>query len=141
MTEYKVIPLMYSANDKFHNTIRVGVVTKELINKEVLEKAVKIGMKRYPDSSIELKEKNEKYIMIPNEADFVVLEKGEAACLGSKESNNHLVAFSFSEKTFYIDISHFITDGTGVIPLVKTIAYYYFLYKYNEIILCTETIN
>ena len=46
MTEYKVIPLMYSANDKFHNTIRVGVVTKELINKEVLEKAVKIGMKR-----------------------------------------------------------------------------------------------
>lgn len=141
MLEYKVIPLMYSANDKFHNTIRVGVVTKELINKEIFKKAVEIGMKRYPYFSVKLKEENEKYIMLFNDADFVVSENGKAVCLGSEEANEHLVAFSFNEKTFYIDISHFITDGTGVIPLVKTIAYYYFLYKYNTIDVCADRIN
>lgn len=35
-------------------------------------------------------------------------------------------------RTVWVDISHFICDGNGLAPLVKTLAYYYVEYRYGS---------
>lgn len=135
MTEnvYPVTPQFYCANPHFMNTIRFSIDFSEPIKKEALEQAIKIGMKRYPYYCVRMRKNGEHIELVSNDLPFVLSDNGATVCLGEKSSNYHLLAFSYEDKTLYIDISHFIADGTGVIPLVKTIAYYYLTAIYDDI--------
>ena len=53
----------------------------------------------------------------------------------------HLLAFAWKERTVWIDISHFICDGNGLAPMVKTLAYYYVENRYGSDGIDTGTIR
>lgn len=95
---------------------------------------------RYPYFSVKVQQQNEEYILKKNFLPFVISEKNSAICLNSSESNDHLVAFAFDENIISVDISHCICDGNGLIPLVKTLAYYYILKRYGNDDIDTSTI-
>lgn len=129
---YKVSPLLYGASENLMNTIRFTVELKEKVEETALRNAVETGMKRYPYLAVRLQKEEEAYVLAENDLPFVISQDGHAVCLASEESNWHLVAFSFEDRNLNIDISHFLVDGTGLVPLVKTITYYYLTNVYGE---------
>lgn len=130
--QYKVMPLLYSGNEKFKNTIRFSVEFIDVIDFDSLSYAVKQVKKRYPYFSVKIKEQNEEFVLVSNPKPFIISKKNRPICLNSRESNEHLLAFAYDNNIISVDISHFICDGNGLIPLVKTLCYYYILRRYND---------
>jgi hypothetical protein len=78
--------------------------------------------------------------MEPNDRPFVISPDGRAVTLGTEESNDHLFAFAYEGCRLYADTSHFITDGNGKFPFLKTILYYYLTERYPDEVFDTRTI-
>lgn len=129
---YHVIPLIYAANEQFKNTIRFAVELYEDIDPEALRYAVKQVQKRYPYFSVKIEKEGESFILAENDLPFVITADEKPVCLNSAASNGHLLAFGWKERTIWVDISHFIGDGNGLAPLVKTLAYYYVERRYGS---------
>lgn len=129
---YCVIPLIYAANEQFKNTIRFALEFYEEIDPEALHYAVKQVQKRYPYFSVKIEKEGESFILAENDLPFVITADEKPVCLNSAASNGHLLAFAWKERTIWVDISHFICDGNGLAPLVKTLAYYYVERRYGS---------
>ena len=129
---YCVIPLIYAANEQLKGTIRFALEFYEEIDPEALQYAVKQVQKRYPYFSVKIEKEKESFILAENDLPFVITADEKPVCLNSAASNGHLLAFAWKERTIWIDISHFICDGNGLAPLVKTLAYYYVEQRYGS---------
>lgn len=129
--KFQVIPLIYSANGQFKNTIRFAVEFHENILPEALVYAVGQVQKRYPYYSVKIEKEAEGFVLAENNQPFIIAAGEKPVCLNSKASNMHLLAFAWKERTVWIDISHFICDGNGLAPLVKTLVYYYVEKRYG----------
>lgn len=138
---YKVIPLFYAANEQFKNTIRFAIEFNDDINPEALQYAVKQVQKRYPYFSVQIEKEGESFVLVDNNQSFVITADEKPVCLNSDTSNNHLLAFAWKEHTIWIDISHFICDGNGLAPLVKTLVYYYVEQQYGNAGIDTRNIR
>ena len=123
--QYRVNNLLYAAGDDLLNTIRTQVKMTEPINPDILRKAADIAIIRYPYFAVRLICRNEEYIMIPNNEPLVISPEGMAITLGGDESNHHLMALAYDKDAIYIDSSHFIMDGSGQFPFIKTLLYCY----------------
>lgn len=138
---YKVIPLIYSANEHFKNTIRFAVELIDEIDRDALHYAVEQVQKRYPYFSVRIAQEGEELVLTENNLPFVITDGEKPVCLSSAESNWHLLAFAWKERTVWIDISHFICDGNGLAPLLKTLLYYYIEARYGTDGIETEGIR
>ena len=130
--KYPVIPLIYAANAQFKNTIRFAIEFLEEIDPEALSYAVGQVQKRYPYFSVRIEKEGEAFVLAENSLPFVIAAGEKPVCLNSAASNGHLLAFAWKERTLWVDISHFICDGNGLAPLVKTLAYYYVERRYGS---------
>ena len=124
-TEYRVNNLIYAAGPEMLNTIRMDVVLTEPVNRHAAEKAVNTAAKRFPYFAVRLARRGADLVMVRNDLPFAVSCNGQTVTLGTEESNFHLFAFACEGRHFYIDTVHYITDGNGMFPFVKTILYYY----------------
>lgn len=129
--KYRVIPLIYAANEQFRNTIRFAVNFHEDILPDALAYAAGQVQKRYPYYSVKIEKEGEEFVLAENSEPFVISAGEKPVCLNSTESNLHLLAFAREARTVWIDISHFICDGNGLAPLVKTLVYYYVERRYG----------
>lgn len=130
--KFHVIPLIYAANEQFRNTIRFAVEFHDTISPEALDYAVRQVQKRYPYYSVKIEREGDDFVLAENDLPFAVHAGQEPVCLNSPASNMHLLAFAWKERTIWIDISHFICDGNGLAPLVKTLVYYYVERCYSQ---------
>lgn len=128
---YKVLPLMYSVNENFKNTIRFVLEFVDDIDFASLEHAVSQVKMRYPYFSVRLRKDGEELVLEDNELPFVISRDNRAVCLGSSESNYHVLAFAYDKNVISVDVSHNICDGNGIAPLVKTLSYYYIQRHYG----------
>ena len=129
---YKVNELIYAAGDDMINSIRIEVLLTELIDPEALEIATGLAAKCFPYFSVKLERHGEEYIMTDNKQPMVVSPNGKAVKLGSAESRYHLFAVAYKDNIIYLDTSHYITDGVGSFPFLKTLIYYYLHTKHPE---------
>ncbi len=123
--EYKVNPLIYAANEQFKNTIRFVLELTEDVDTDALQYAAEKVKIRYPYFSVKIRQKEESYVLEENDKPFVISLDGTPKCLGSAESKEHLLAFAKDGNRIFLDVSHFIADGNGITPVVKTMLYYY----------------
>ncbi len=128
---YKVNPMMYGVSNNFINVIRFAIEFVDDIDEEALRYAVSQVGKRYPYFKVRLERQGEEYILTDNEKPFVISGENAAVCLGSEESNYHLLTFAYRGDTVSVDVSHGICDGNGIAPMVKTLAYYYIEKRYG----------
>lgn len=126
------MPIFYAANETFKNTIRFSVDLKEAVEPDAFSRAVREVQARYPYFSVRVQREQENFVLETNPEPFAISEANRAVCLNSPESNGHLLAFAFGGNTVSVDISHFICDGNGLLPLIKTLAYYYILERYGD---------
>ena len=121
----RVNNLIYAAGPDLANTIRIRVTLTEPADGKVLERALAKAAVRFPYFSVKLKQRGQGYVLEHNEAPFVASPAGKTVTLGTAESNFHLFAFAYDGCRLYLDCTHFMTDGNGVFPFLKTILYYY----------------
>ena len=102
---FQPVPLIYAANEHFKNTIRFAIEFHEEIVPEALEYAARQVQKRYPYFSVRIEKKGEAFVLAENSLPFVIAEGQNPVCLNSPESNMHLMALIWKERTLWIDLS------------------------------------
>ena len=117
---YKVNDLMYAAGGDIKNTIRTDITFTEPVDKEALVYAANEAVKRFPYFSVRLVRRGEEYVLEHNSKPFVVSCGSVGAPLGSAENNHHLFSVTYENDTIFIHTSHFITDGNGKFPFIRT---------------------
>ncbi len=118
-------PMFYICSEKMPFTIRIEVTLKDPVEPEALVYAMHTAIRRYPYFSVQVEERGEELIAVPNDRPITVYPGPEVRPLGGDGVGRHLLAASYEGNTVNFFVSHVITDGGGFFPFLKTALYYY----------------
>lgn len=118
-------PAFYLSNESFAFTFRMQLRLTHEVDGGVLRHAVDAAMLRYPYFALRAAVEDEEIVLHDNPRPVVVKRGLEPVTLSSEESNEHLIALCYEGDTICFDVSHALMDGTGALPWVKTVLYYY----------------
>ena len=138
---FKPNPLLYGASGDFFSAFRLAVRMKETVDYGILAEAVEKAMVRYPYFCVFAGQEGENLVLRHNEAPLPVFPDDRTVTLGSEESRGHLISFGCKDHTIFIDCSHYIADGMGIDPLMKSLLYLYVSKRYGAEGLETERIR
>ena len=134
-------PLLYGAHEDFFSTFRLAIQMKDTVDHALLSRAVEQVMVRYPYFSVCPEREGENLVLRYNTRPLPVFPDDRTVTLGSDESGGHLISFGCKDKTIFIDASHYLTDGMGVEPLMKSLLCLYVSARYGAQGLETERIR
>ena len=138
---FKPNPLLYGASGDFFSTFRLAIRMKETVDYNLLSRSVEKVMERYPYFCVRPAREGETLVLRYNDQPLPVFPDDRTVTLGSEESRGHLISFGCKDKTIFIDASHYIADGMGIDPLMKTLLYLYASKRYGIEGLATERIR
>ena len=124
-------PLLYGANGDFFSTFRLAIRLRDTVDYDILSRSVERAMVRYPYFCVFPEREAESLVLRHNDAPPPVFPDGRTVTLGSEESGGHLMSFGCKDNTVFIDCSHYLADGMGVDPLMKTLLYLYAAERYG----------
>jgi hypothetical protein len=130
--KFKPNPLLYGAGEEFFSSFRLAVRMSEEVDYGLLCRAARGAMARYPYFSVYPKREGEELVLCYNERPLPIFPDDRTVTLGSEESRGHLISFGCKGKTVFIDASHYLADGMGVDPLLKTLLYLYASERYGK---------
>ena len=139
--KFKPNPLLYGANENFFSAFRLAIRMKETVDYDLLSLAVKRVMARYPYFCVFPEREGESLVLRYNKRPLPVFPDDRTVTLGSDESWGHLISFGCKDKTIFIDASHYIADGMGIDPLMKSLLWVYVAERYGIEGLETERIR
>ena len=84
---------LYVTTKERPNEIRIRIRMRDLIDPEILRRAVDMTMKRYPYFRVELQKKEGRYVFAENHRPVVITDSLHGVDLNSEESNYHMIAF------------------------------------------------
>lgn len=122
---YRPSPLLYGANEDFLSTFKLVIVMNSPIDHAVLSHSVAKAMERYPYFCISVEKEGNEILLRSNPRPVTVFDDDRCVILGSEESNRHLISFGCKDNKIILNASHYIADGMGIIPVVKTVLYLY----------------
>ncbi len=122
---------LYVTTKESPNEIRIRIRMRDLIDPEILRRAVDMTMKRYPYFRVELQKKEGRYVFAENHRPVVITDSLHGVDLNSEKSNYHMIAFCRQDNWIILDVFHGMTDGTGAYEVVRTLLYYYCSVRYN----------
>ena len=122
---------LYVTSKERPNVIRIRIRMRDLVDAEILRRAVDTTMQRYPYFCVELLKKEGQYVFAENHRPVVITHSLAGVELNSKESNYHMIAFCWQDNWIIMDVFHGMTDGTGAYEVVRTLLYYYCSERYN----------
>ena len=128
---FKPNPLLYGANKDFFSTFRLAVRMKETVDYDLLFRAVERAMTRYPYFRVRPELEGETLVLRYNDQPLPVFPDDRTVTLGSEESGGHLISFGCKDNTIFIDVSHYIADGMGIDPLLKSLLFVYTSERYG----------
>lgn len=122
---------LYETTKENPNEIRLRIRMRDLIEPDVLRRAVDLAMQRYPYFLVQLQKKGGEYIFAENHRPVVISDSLHGVELNTAQSNYHMIAFCRQDNWIVLDIFHGLTDGTGAYELVRTLLYYYCSERYH----------
>ena len=134
-------PLLYGANESFFSAFRLAIRMRDKVDYELLCRSVERVMVRYPYFSVCAVREGETLSLHYNSQPVPVFADGRTAKLGGEECRGHLISFGCEDKTIFIDVSHYLADGMGIEPLMKSLLYVYVSELHGSEGLCTERIR
>ena len=137
---YKPNPLLYGANEDFLSSFKLVITMRSAIDYKALSQAVAAAMVRYPYFSVIPVQEGNSIVLRHNERPVAVFDDGRCPVLGSEACNGHLLAFGCEGKKIFLHCSHYIADGMGIDPLLKTVLYLYVSALYGSDGLSVERI-
>ncbi|MBP5289747.1 MAG: hypothetical protein J6Z79_07760 [Clostridia bacterium] len=124
--------IMYATTENLRNTLRFAIFLREPIEIEAMKRAAAQTAARFPYFAVRMIRRGESYVFEANRAPFVFSNQSAPVRLNSAESNYHLLAFCWENNRLYLDTTHFLTDGNGIFPFVRTLLYCYFCVTHPE---------
>lgn len=122
----------YGINKNLKNTYRISVHFLRDVDAAAMRSALSTAQKRYPYFSVKRFKTFKEIRLDKNDLPWVLNEGEKPIALGGEESNFHMIAFSYSKDVLYIDAFHGLTDGNGIMNLLRTVVYYYCSRAYGE---------
>ena len=138
---FKPNPLLYGANEDFLSTFRLAIQMKETVDYNLLSRSVAKAMVRYPYFCVFPEREGENMVLRYNKRPLPVFPDDRTVTLGSSDSRGHLISFGCKDKTIFIDVSHYLADGMGVDPLLKSLLFLYVSECYGVEGLATDRIR
>ena len=139
--KFKPNPLLYGANEEFFSTFRLAIRMKETVDYKLLSRSVEQVRARYPYFCVSPEREGEEMVLRYNARPLPVFPDDRTVTLGTNESGGHLISFGCKDKTIFIDASHYLADGMGMDPLMKSLLYLYISARYGSEGLETERIR
>ena len=128
---FKPNPLLYGASENFFSTFRLAVRMNATVDYELLSRSVERAMVRYPYFCVYPEREGEALVLRYNKRPLPVFPDDRAVTLGSDESRGHLISFGCKDNTIFIDVSHYLADGMGIDPLLKSLLFVYVSERYG----------
>lgn len=116
---------LYMTRKESPNEIRIRIRMRDLIDPDILRRAVDTTMERYPYFRVELQKKDGQYVFTENRRPVVITNTLHGVELNSSASNYHMIAFCRQDNWIILDVFHGLTDGTGAYEVLRTLLYYY----------------
>lgn len=129
----KIFPII--SNKKYSSIFRLSAVLKEEIEKESLEKAVKITLEKFPFFKVTLKKGVFWYYFEDNPKEVVVEEEHNYPCKYIDKHTNHgyLFKITYFKTKINMDVFHSLTDGNSAGDFFKEIIYTYLELEHQEL--------
>ena len=122
---YQVNNIIYASGEDLRNTLRFGIFFREKVQIGAMKEAAEEAAVRFPFFKVKMVREGETYFLEENEKPFVFHRGSEPLKLNSPESGGHLIAFSWEDDRIFLDTTHFLTDGNGAFPFIRTLLYCY----------------
>lgn len=116
---------LFQASREKSNVIRMEIQLCDPIDGAALRRAVDTTIKRYPYFAVMLQKEENTFYFRENERSVTVSNSEQGVSLNSDASGYHLLAFAWQMNTIYVDVFHALTDGTGMMEMIRTLLYYY----------------
>lgn len=129
----KIYPAIKSA--KRSNVFRVSVVLKEIVDPDILERALNTILPRFPSFTVRMRRGLFWYYMEQNVRSPEILEDTGSPCrtMDWKDNNRFLFRVLYYDRRISIEFFHSLTDGTGAMEFLKTLCAQYLRIKGYDI--------
>ena len=109
-----------------HQSI-MGVILslRDPLDGEILRCAVEEMRERFPYFYVRAAYRGDDLVAVPNDLPMTVRNTWEPIRLHSEVSNCHLAAWKYKGRRLAFEIHHALTDGSGVLPYVKSTLFLY----------------
>lgn len=134
--QYEHYSFLYVNNKEMRFTYRIIVNLKDTVDFSAMRKAVDTAIKRYPYFSVKVVKHGNEYDVVPNEKPIPVINSSDSVCLGTDETNGHLIAVCCENNTVNFDFYHGLTDASGATPFIQSVLYYYITERCGKAIDC-----
>ena len=124
-------PMLFISTPEHPNTMGVIVALLEPVDGKILRGVVDELRQRFPYFYIKAVPEDIDLKVEANPLPMTIRNTWEAINLNSAESNYHLGAWKYEGNRVAFEISHSITDGSGVLPYIKSAMYLYLSRKLN----------
>ena len=125
-------PMLYLSTPDHPNTMAALAVLKEAVDGEILRNVVEDLRPRFPYFYVQAVVRGNDVFPEPNTLPMTVRNTWVPLMLNSEKSNYHLAAWKYEGNRMAFEISHYLTDGAGVLPYVKSALYLYLSRKTGQ---------
>ena len=125
-------PMLFLSTPDHPNTMGALVVLKEAVDGEILRNVVEDLRPRFPYFYVQAVSRENDVFPEPNALPMMVRNTWKPIKLNSEISNYHLAAWKYEGNRIAFEISHYLTDGAGVLPYVKSALYLYLSRKTGQ---------
>ena len=129
--KFKPNPLLYGANRDFLSTFRLAIRMKDAVDYDILSRSINKAMVRYPYFCVFPEREGENLMLRFNKRPLPIFPDDRTVTLGSNDTGGHLISFGCKDNTIFIDCSHYIADGMGIEPLMKSLLWLYVSERYG----------
>ncbi len=103
------------------NIMGVILSLRDPVDGEILRCVVEEMRVRFPYYYVKTAYRGDDLVTVPNHLPMTVRNTWEPIRLHSKASNDHLAAWKYEGRRLAFEIHHALTDGSGVLPYVRSI--------------------
>lgn len=126
----KLFPL--ASTKKYKTVFRISVVLKGKIDKEMLEKSVRIALNKFKFFKVRMRKGIFWYYFENNPKNPIIEEENDYPCrfIDLPLNNDYLFKVTYFDCKINLDIFHCLTDGSSATHFLKEITYNYIEMKY-----------
>ena len=118
-------PVLNLSDPEHHNTLGAFLTLKGPVDGDILHSAVDALRTRFPYFYIKAACTGKDTAVVPNDLPMTVRNNWDPISFNTQAANFHLAAWKYEGRRLAFEISHSLTDGSGMLPYVQSVLYLY----------------